>query len=374
MAQATRRSRGETVDFTAVSSVNAGDVVLIGNIPMVASLAIAAGKTGTLDATGQFQVAKDTSVFAQGDTVYWKVTGDPVGGTAGSGACTSSATGAKLMGTCVKAALTGDANVEVRLSAAERTTAIAGSVTADDITGSDSTLTVTGIAGSAGSAGGSVSETGGAGHTNGAGGAVTDTGGAGAGSGAGGAVNDIGGVGGATGAGGARVVRGGAGGATSGTGGAVDIDGGAGSGGNANGGAVSIDGGAKNGSGADGAITIGTNACASITLGKTARIPVVAVAAAGSVQGDAGALSEALNVVSAADDTKGVVLPSAVAGMVVHVKSTVSNKILKVWPASGDGINAIAVNSAMSLASGALAATFIAADATTWYSFPLLPS
>jgi hypothetical protein len=104
------------------------------------------------------------------------------------------------------------------------------------------------------------------------------------------------------------------------------------------------------------------------------RIPTATVAAAGSVQGDAAALAEGFNLVTAADDTKGVLLPSAVAGMVVIVKSSVSNKILKVWPATGDAINAIAANSAMSLASGPTVAMFVAYDATTWYSLPLLPS
>lgn len=108
--------------------------------------------------------------------------------------------------------------------------------------------------------------------------------------------------------------------------------------------------------------------------GAAVRIKTSTVAAAGSIQGDAGALVEGFNLVSAADDTKGVRLPLAGAGMQVIVKSSVSNKILKVWPGVGDAINALSVDAAMSLASGPTVALFVAYDATTWYTVPLLPS
>lgn len=104
------------------------------------------------------------------------------------------------------------------------------------------------------------------------------------------------------------------------------------------------------------------------------KIPTATVAAAGNAQGNAGALVAGFMLVTAADDTKGVVLPAAVAGRICIVKSTVSNKILKVYPASADAINAIAADSAISLASGPTVAIFVAYDATTWYTIPLLPS
>lgn len=105
------------------------------------------------------------------------------------------------------------------------------------------------------------------------------------------------------------------------------------------------------------------------------RLPVAAVAAAGSVIGDAAALAEGINIVSAADDTKGVGLPVAKPGMVVIIKSTVSNKILKVWPAAaGTTINALTVSTALSLASGATPVLLFASSTTQWYTLPLLPS
>lgn len=103
-----------------------------------------------------------------------------------------------------------------------------------------------------------------------------------------------------------------------------------------------------------------------------------AVAAAGTVIGDAAAItvqSFGIVTVSAADDAKGVRLPIPdKAGFVVIVKSTVSNKILKVWPhAAAYQINAITAGTNIALASGPTIAIF-AWDGTTWYTIPLLPS
>lgn len=99
----------------------------------------------------------------------------------------------------------------------------------------------------------------------------------------------------------------------------------------------------------------------------------VAVTAAGSSQSDAAQLYHALNVVTGADGTKGVVLPTARAGMIVYLKGVTAG-VLKVYPATGGTINALSANAAISLASGATPAIFIASSATQWYTIPLLPS
>lgn len=352
--QATRLQEGSKIDYTPVAAVAAGAVVLIGTIPMVADLDISAGALGALATEGVYDVVKKTGALSVGDAIYWDVDGDPVGGTAGTGCASGTASDGNLMGLCVLAAGSSDATVRVKITAAKRTATIAGSVTADDITGSDSSL---GIGGLAAAQGGAIVVTGGTSST---------------GANAGGAVSLVGGTPGATGVGGAASVTGGAGGATSGTGGAVTIAGGAGTNGNASGGAVTINGGAKNGSGSDGAITIGGSNTASITLGKMPRIPTATVAAAGSVQGDAAAVVEGFTLVSAADATKGVILPSAVAGMQVIIKNGAA-AVLKIYPNTSDAINAIAANSALSIAS-LTSVLLVAYDATTWYSVPLLPS
>jgi hypothetical protein len=102
------------------------------------------------------------------------------------------------------------------------------------------------------------------------------------------------------------------------------------------------------------------------------RLPVAAVAATGSAQGDAAALSEGLNVVSAADGTKGVVLPTAVAGMTVIVKNTAA-AALKIYPATGGAINAGAANAAYSI-TNLTSTLLVASSATQWYSVPLVAS
>ena len=96
------------------------------------------------------------------------------------------------------------------------------------------------------------------------------------------------------------------------------------------------------------------------------------VAATGSTQTDAASVSDGLTLVTAADGTKGVKLPVAVAGRTVILKNGAA-AILKVWPASGDRINAITVDSNYVLAANT-SSLLIAYDATTWYSVPLLAS
>ena len=96
------------------------------------------------------------------------------------------------------------------------------------------------------------------------------------------------------------------------------------------------------------------------------------VAATGSNQGDAASVEDGFTLVSAADGTKGVKLPAAVAGRTVILKNN-ANAVLKVWPASGDGINAITVDSNYVLAAYT-SSLLVAYDSTTWYSVPLLAS
>lgn len=105
----------------------------------------------------------------------------------------------------------------------------------------------------------------------------------------------------------------------------------------------------------------------------TNLLAVTAVTAAGSVIGDAAQLSQGLNVVTGADGTKGVILPTAVPGMQVYIKGVTAG-VLKVWPKTGATINALSASAAMSLASGATPAVLVASSSTQWYTFPLLPS
>lgn len=89
------------------------------------------------------------------------------------------------------------------------------------------------------------------------------------------------------------------------------------------------------------------------------------VAAAGSVQGDAGSLVVGFNTVTAADGTKGVVLPAAVAGKRVDVYNSVATNGLKIYPASGGTINGGSADAAITI-EGKTLATLIAVDSTNW--------
>lgn len=103
-----------------------------------------------------------------------------------------------------------------------------------------------------------------------------------------------------------------------------------------------------------------------------ARSAVTALNAAGSAIGNAAALSAGVNIVGAADNTKGVILPVAAAGMEVWVRSTVSGKQLKVYPQSGSQIDALGASNAFTMPEGTLGpkCIFKASNATQWWSWP----
>ena len=70
--------------------------------------------------------------------------------------------------------------------------------------------------------------------------------------------------------------------------------------------------------------------------------------------------------------SKGVLLPAAAAGKVVIIKNNAAGA-LKIWPASGDAINAVAPDGAYSI-TNLTSVLLVAYDDTTWYSVPLVAS
>ena len=220
------RYDGRYIRHTPSSAVYGGDVVEVGDMPLIAPIDIPANEEGALDTDGIYDVPNEDGLSgSEGDAIYWDNNGNPEVGTAGTGCATTTASGNKLMGFATADWVATATYIRVKQTCAKRTTTIGGSVTADDITGSDAIMNVTGKAGAAGSAGGTVPIAGGAGHTNGAGGAAGVTGGAGSGTGAGGAVNLTGGASGsgATGNGGTATVAGGDASSTNGNGGDVEL-------------------------------------------------------------------------------------------------------------------------------------------------------
>jgi hypothetical protein len=119
-------------------------------------------------------------------------------------------------------------------------------------------------------------------------------------------------------------------------------------------------------------ISGGTVSATDITTTGGLYIKSATVAATGSTQSDAASVSDGFTLVSAADGTKGVKLPAAIAGRTVILKNNVA-AVLKVWPASGDGINAITVDSNFTI-TNLSACMLVAYDSTTWYSVPLVAS
>lgn len=104
-----------------------------------------------------------------------------------------------------------------------------------------------------------------------------------------------------------------------------------------------------------------------------ALIGSAAVTAAGSTQGDAAQLYHGFNVVTGADGTKGVILPTAVPGMIVYVKGVTSG-VLKIYGKTGAAINGGSANAALSLTTGLMPTILIASSTTQWYTIPLVAS
>lgn len=103
--------------------------------------------------------------------------------------------------------------------------------------------------------------------------------------------------------------------------------------------------------------------------------PVTTVAAAGSTNADAGAIPAAtyICVVTAADGTKGVILPTMVDGQTIKVKNN-AGSILKIYPFASAAINGLTVTTgALSMAANTIA-DFTRTSSTQVYSTPLLPS
>jgi predicted RecA/RadA family phage recombinase len=99
---------GNSVDYTPGSAVTAGAVVVQGELVGVAKVDIPAGTLGALAVAGVFDFPKATgSAITAGALCYWDATNQRA---------TTSSSGNKLIGKCVKAAADADTTVRVRMS------------------------------------------------------------------------------------------------------------------------------------------------------------------------------------------------------------------------------------------------------------------
>ena len=96
------------------------------------------------------------------------------------------------------------------------------------------------------------------------------------------------------------------------------------------------------------------------------RSVATGISAAGTVQANATAITKELNVVSTVASGAGVVLPTAVAGMVLTITNTSANNLL-VYPASGGTINALSSNAALTQGAGSTI-ELVAPTSTQWYT------
>ena len=91
-----------------------------------------------------------------------------------------------------------------------------------------------------------------------------------------------------------------------------------------------------------------------------------AISAAGTIQGDATALTKDINVVSTVSAGQGVRLPTAVAGMVIIVNNTSATN-MNVYPATSAAINSLSTNAAYTHVAGA-SLQYYAVSSTQWYT------
>lgn len=120
-------------------------------------------------------------------------------------------------------------------------------------------------------------------------------------------------------------------------------------------------------------ISGGTMSGAALT-GASLSFDVAKPAAAGSTRADATVMTASFNWVTAADATKGVVLPAPTAGRLIAVKNDdTANAVLKVYAPGSAKINGVAGSTAFSMAAKT-ACFFVAYDTTDWFSIPLVAS
>jgi hypothetical protein len=117
-----------------------------------------------------------------------------------------------------------------------------------------------------------------------------------------------------------------------------------------------------------GSVEVGV--CWSATGSDGDYVSVVPTTASNSLAGllldvDTALLTGTVNIVTGADATKGVILPTAAAGIVVLAYNTDATAGLKIYPATGDDINDGTVNVAI-VTEGKTLAYFVALDTATW--------
>ncbi len=111
MSQAEVKTVSDILPYVPAGAVAAGDVIRAGGLVGIAQTDLAASERGSLCVQGSIKLPKITGAISRGAKLFWNPTGDPVGGTAGSGAVTVVETSGQFIGYAVEAAVSGDASV-----------------------------------------------------------------------------------------------------------------------------------------------------------------------------------------------------------------------------------------------------------------------
>ena len=92
------------------------------------------------------------------------------------------------------------------------------------------------------------------------------------------------------------------------------------------------------------------------------------LAATGTVQGDAAAIAAKVSTVTGADAAKGVILPATPVVGAEYIIINTAAAVLKVYPGSGDTINATAADTAVSIAASVVVQC-VATSTAAWWCF-----
>jgi len=111
--------KGDIIDYTngGNADIASGQVVVINTLIGVALVDIPEDATGSVAIAEVFEVPKAAVEFGQGVIAYWDADGDPVGGTADSGAMTTEASGNTRAGKTVAAAASNAGTLLLKLNA-----------------------------------------------------------------------------------------------------------------------------------------------------------------------------------------------------------------------------------------------------------------
>lgn len=95
---------GDSIDYTPVAEKAAGTVIVTGTrLVGITPLDIAADELGALDLVGVWRVPKVTGSITLGSALYWDDDADPLNGTAGSGAFTTTSSLGPFAGWAIEA-------------------------------------------------------------------------------------------------------------------------------------------------------------------------------------------------------------------------------------------------------------------------------